>query len=905
MLGTFRFRAAAVVVTVLAALLATATPAYALAPTSTTPADGAVVQPPATVEVSYDMSIDQGASTLVLKNKLGNSVAGNVTFDDALFADTIIFTPAAPLTEAASPYTAVAHAEAQIGSETHDKQFSFTVDTTDPAAPTIADATDPVNAANDQAFVVSGGAEDGSTVEVTVTDSGSGEVSDTTDGGAWELTLDISSLADGPLSVVATATDDAGNVSPASEPTPVTKDTVAPAAPVFDFDNDPAPVDETNQGAVSISGTAERNADIRVSIDDDGHASTAPVVVSTTADDAGDWSIDSIDLSSLVEGEITAIATATDAAGNKSGNGSATTTKDLGPPGLVSTSPAGGATVQSPAEITATFSEPLDPGSTITVHDRTGTLLDGSTTFRDGDKMIVFTPASAPVEAGSPYDVTVHADDAQGNQTTLVEFSFSVDNTAPVAPTITDASDPVNAAGDEAFEVSGGGEEGATIDVTVTDASSQVVTDSTTVVSVWDVLLDVSDLDDGTLTVTATATDEAGNTSSPTEITVTKDTVAPAAPTIESATDPVTPADEGAVEISGDAESGSSVDVTVTDEDSATVSETTTAGDGWAVTVDVSSLADGTLTITATATDAAGNTSAPSAPAEVTKTGPTGVTFSSTAEQIHGTYTPVAGDFNGDGATDIIWYAPGTANDYLWMSDSNGDHTSSSMTINGDYVPIVGEFSGDTSADILWYAPGRAHDYLTTSNGDGTFTSTRTAVNGVYTPVAGDYNGDLLTDIIWYAPGTNPDYLWMSTSGGQFSSSALRIDGTYTPMVGEFTGDTYHDIIWYAPGTANDWLWTSDGDGFSSSRTTVNGTYEPIVTDFNGDGTSDILWYGPGTATDILWLSTPSGTYSASHVTINGTYIPVAGEFSGDDLFDILWYAPGRAGDYLWTTSLS
>ena len=33
---------------------------------------------------------------------------------------------------------------------------------------------------------------------------------------------------------------------------------------------------------------------------------------------------------------------------------------------------------------------------------------------------------------------------------------------------------------------------------------------------------------------------------------------------------------------------------------------------------------------------------------------------------VTGTYTPIAGDFDGDGATDIYWYAPGPATDRLW-----------------------------------------------------------------------------------------------------------------------------------------------------------------------------------------------------------------------------------------------
>ena len=44
------------------------------------------------------------------------------------------------------------------------------------------------------------------------------------------------------------------------------------------------------------------------------------------------------------------------------------------------------------------------------------------------------------------------------------------------------------------------------------------------------------------------------------------------------------------------------------------------------------------------------------------------------------------------------------------------------MTVNGSYRPIVADVAGDDYADILWYAPGTAPDSLWVStNTPGTF----------------------------------------------------------------------------------------------------------------------------------------------------------------------------------------
>src|SRR3954452_11416815 len=63
---------------------------------------------------------------------------------------------------------------------------------------------------------------------------------------------------------------------------------------------------------------------------------------------------------------------------------------------------------------------------------------------------------------------------------------------------------------------------------------------------------------------------------------------------------------------------------------------------------------------------------------------------------IDGVYQPLVGDFAGDGADDIFWYAPGEATDVLWIAHA-GSRGSDSFTrvrfsVDGDYRPVVGDF---------------------------------------------------------------------------------------------------------------------------------------------------------------------------------------------------------------------
>lgn len=94
---------------------------------------------------------------------------------------------------------------------------------------------------------------------------------------------------------------------------------------------------------------------------------------------------------------------------------------------------------------------------------------------------------------------------------------------------------------------------------------------------------------------------------------------------------------------------------------------------------------------------------------------------------INGNYKPFTGDFDGDGSADIFWYSPGSGSDTLYLGGSSGGSTPfttvSSVNVSGDYSPVVGDFDGDGDSDILWYQPWATSSAQWTSNGDGTFSS--------------------------------------------------------------------------------------------------------------------------------------------------------------------------------------
>jgi len=179
-------------------------------------------------------------------------------------------------------------------------------------------------------------------------------------------------------------------------------------------------------------------------------------------------------------------------------------------------------------------------------------------------------------------------------------------------------------------------------------------------------------------------------------------------------------------------------------------------------------------------------------------------------------------------------------------------------TVKGTYTPLSGDFNGDGRSDVFWYGPGDSHDSLWYGRSEvGEFTAAAVNVKGTYTPLTGDFNGDGRSDVFWYGPGDSHDSLWYGRSEvGEFTAAAVNVKGTYTPLSGDFNGDGRSDVFWYGPGDSHDSLWygrPNVGDFKTAVPITVKGFYTPITGDFNGDGRSDVFWYGPGDSRDSLW----------------------------------------------------
>lgn len=265
--------------------------------------------------------------------------------------------------------------------------------------------------------------------------------------------------------------------------------------------------------------------------------------------------------------------------------------------------------------------------------------------------------------------------------------------------------------------------------------------------------------------------------------------------------------------------------------------------------------------------------------------------------------TVAAADLDGDGADDLLVHGPSSAPDEIFQGSDRRVFAQTDTSIGGDYIPLTGDFTGSGTNSVLFYAAGSAPDYISRWNGSS-FSSTPVQINGHYTPTVGDLDGDGRDDIIWYAPGTHPDYIWYGTATtGKFVSQTIRANGHYRLVVADLDGNGQDDITWHAPGYAKDYIHMRTGTRtFKSIPTTINGNYQPAAGDFDADGLDDIIWHGPGGAKDYVWYGKAKlGSYHSVPVTANGHYRPVTGDFDGDCHSDIVWTdGASAAGAPVW-----
>ncbi len=500
----------------------------------------------------------------------------------------------APLAEGAYSVSAAV----SVGAATASASDGGSVDT---AAPTIT--VDAPALGGDTTPTISGSTDlpAGSTVTLTVTGAnGAVQTFSATVQAGGGYSADVpAALVDGGYSVVALGIDAAGNTGSASDSGVI--DTTPPALAVD------APA-LTNDSTPTITGSTDLPAGSTVTLTVTG-SNGAVQTFTATVQPGGSYSADVP--AALAEGSYTVSASASDAAGNTA-VASDTGLLDLTPPLITVDAPA--LTNDSTPTLTGTTDLPAGSPVTLTVTGANGAVQTFSTTVQAGGSYSADVPA-ALVEGG--YSVTASATDAAGNSASTSD-SGMLDLTAPTitvdAPALGNDSTPTITGATNLPA-------GSSVTLTVTGANGAVQSFAATVLAGGTYSADVpAALAEGPYSVTATATDAAGNSANANDsgaIDLTAPVISVDAPAL---TNDSTPAISG----STDLPAGSTITLTVTGANGAvqTFTATVLAGGSYSASVPAA-LVEGSYSVSASGSDAAGNSASASDSGVLDLTAPT------------------------------------------------------------------------------------------------------------------------------------------------------------------------------------------------------------------------------------------------------------------------------------------
>ena len=277
------------------------------------------------------------------------------------------------------------------------------------------------------------------------------------------------------------------------------------------------------------------------------------------------------------------------------------------------------------------------------------------------------------------------------------------------------------------------------------------------------------------------------------------------------------------------------------------------------------------------------------------------------------------GDFNGDGALDLLDTSNNTTNS-VSLGRGDGSFQTAQLypfAVEGQYQNIaVADFNGDGIPDVV--AQGSTAGTITVVLGGpngtlGTKTTVTTVCTNTFTygVAAGDVNGDGKADVVSVYGGASGtcDHMAAVSLGlgtGKFKKAALYPTGAATGAqemqvyLVDVTGDGKLDIV-ISNSDGSISVLVNKGNGtfaapvlITSLDTLTQEDDQLTFADFNGDGKMDIgVAANPARTNDQAVYVLPgngNGTFGAPITTLTGYYLEsvVAGDFNKDGKQDLL-----------------
>ncbi|WP_447628415.1 Ig-like domain-containing protein [Enterobacter hormaechei] len=709
----------------------------------------------------------------------------------------------------------------------------YSVDATAPSVTINTIATDDIlnatEAQSDLAISGTSTAEAGQTLTVSL--NGKDYTTTVSADGSWTLNVpaaDLAGLTDGSVTVTASVSDKAGN--PESVDHTLTVDVTVPGVTIHTVAGDDVINAAEHNQAQIVSGSATgAAAGDKVTVTIGGQTYT------TVLDAAGNWSVGvpANVISGLSDGTVTVTASVTDAAGN-TGSGTHNVTVDTGLPSVsfnaISDDNVLNAVEKGQDLSVSGTSANLAEGTVVTV------ILNGknytATTAADGTWSLTVPAADLASLGEANYTLSATATNGVGNSVSNTA-NLLVDTALPTVTINTVAGDNViNAAEVAAGQTLSGrvtnAEAGNTVTVTIGGHSytATVQSDLTWSVSVPESVLTA--LGNGDLTVSATVTNDHGNTGTG-ERDITIDASLPGLRVDTVAGDDVINSIEHGqnLVVTGSSDglaAGTTLTVTLNGK---TYAASVLADGSWTAAIpaaDVGALAAGTMTVTVAGQSAAGN--------------PVSISHDVTVD-----LAAVAISIDAIATDDVINAAEKGADLVLSGSTSNVEENQIVIITFGGK-----SYTAKVDADGNWTASVPSSDLAGLKDGDASVQVSITNAHGNSASAGREYSVDATAPTVTIDTVAGDNVI-----NGSEAAAGVVISGTTTAEVGQTVTVTFGGNS-YTAQVQQGGVWSVNVPGTDLSALADNGyTVQVSVSDAAGN---------PGSAGKAITLDTTPPTVS-------------------------------------------
>jgi hypothetical protein len=237
-------------------------------------------------------------------------------------------------------------------------------------------------------------------------------------------------------------------------------------------------------------------------------------------------------------------------------------------------------------------------------------------------------------------------------------------------------------------------------------------------------------------------------------------------------------------------------------------------------------------------------------------------------------------------------YDPATSVFYLRGFNATGtaDLTFAFGPPGSGWTPLVGDWDGDGTDTVGLYDPSRGLFFLRNSNTSGVadIAFQYGPAGRGWIPVVGDWDGNGTDTVGLYDPATSTWYLRNSNDSGFADLTFTYGPGGagWRPLAGQWFGAAASLVGLYDPAASVFYLAAHNGDPYASSVFAYGPPAEgwtPLTGDWNGDGDTSIALFDP---TRALWFLRNTNDSGFADVTFaygpgSAGFIPLAGDWNG------------------------